>query len=40
MKKLFYMLVLVVVACVSLASCTEEIVKPKESTGAGSAIKE
>ena len=40
MKKLFYTIVLAVVASLSLFSCTEEVVKPKNLTGMGSGIKE
>jgi hypothetical protein len=42
MKKLFYIVALTVIACASLWSCTEEVIKPKESTfqPGGSQIKE
>jgi len=41
MKKLFYILALTLVVCFSLSSCTEEVVKPKDtSNGGGVPIKE
>lgn len=41
MKKLFYVILLTVVASIALASCTEEVVKPKDTaTGAGSPVRE
>jgi len=41
MKKLLYILAFTIVACASLASCTEEVVKPKDNqTNGGSAIRE
>ncbi len=41
MKKLFYIIAFTVIACASLSSCTEEIVKPKSNgQPGGSAIKE
>ena len=41
MKKLLYILAFTVVACASLSSCTEEVVKPKGgATVAGQVIKE
>jgi len=33
MKKLIYIIVFTVVACASLSSCTEEVVKPKDNGG-------
>jgi hypothetical protein len=41
MKKLIYIIAFTIVACASLSSCTEEVVKPKEGAGvAGGVIKE
>jgi|GEM_PF-3001688 len=41
MKKLLYVIAFTLVACVSLSSCTEEVVKPKGTqTNSGSALKE
>jgi hypothetical protein len=41
MKKLLYIIAFTIVACASLSSCTEEVVKPKGGvTGTGSGVKE
>lgn len=42
MKKLLYILVLAVVVCSSLYSCTEEVVKPKDNgaVASGGGIKD
>jgi hypothetical protein len=42
MKKLFYIIAFTILACASLSSCTEEVIKPKDSNGqpTGSGIKE
>ncbi len=39
MKKLFYVIILTVIAGMSLSSCTEEVIKPKAG-GTGAGIKE
>jgi len=41
MKKLLYILAFTIVAAVSVTSCTEEVVKPRDGVnGTGSGVKE